>query len=133
MAQDVNVKLNLPGIREVLKSSGVQAMLAERGERVKRAASANVGGNAFDKAQYRNGLSSEVQVHRVEAVARIGPTYKGGKRIEAKHGTLARSIGAASRSSTMTPGSGLNACSRMMAGCLIYPVWGRCPMILRVT
>ena len=43
MAQDVNVKLNLPGIREVLKSPGVQAMLAERGERVKRAASANVG------------------------------------------------------------------------------------------
>nr|DAS49457.1 MAG TPA: hypothetical protein [Caudoviricetes sp.] len=28
---------------------------------------------------------------------------------------------------------GLNACSRMMAGCLIYPVRGRCPMILRVT
>jgi len=86
VAQDVSVKLNLPGIREVLKSSGVQGMLAERGERVKRAASANVGGNAFDKAQYRAGLSSEVQVHR----------DKGGKRIEAKHGTLARSIGAAS-------------------------------------
>ena len=82
MARGVNVKLNLPGIREVLKSSGVQ--------------SANVGGNAFDRAQYRNGLLSEVQVHRVEAVARIGTTYKGGKRIEAKHGTLARSIGAAS-------------------------------------
>ena len=32
MAQDVNVKLNLSGIREVLKSSGVQGMLAERGE-----------------------------------------------------------------------------------------------------
>lgn len=55
-----------------------------------------MGGNAFDRAQYRNGLSSEVRVHRVEAVARIGTTYKGGKRIEAKHGTLARSIGAAS-------------------------------------
>ena len=93
VAQDVNVKLNLPGIREVLKSSGVQGMLAERGERVRRAVSANVGGNAFDRAQYRAGLSSEVQVHRVEAVARIGT---GGKRIEAKHGTLARSIGAAS-------------------------------------
>ena len=96
MAQNVNVKLNLPGIREVLKSSGVQAMLAEHGERVRRAAAANVGGNAFDRAQYRAGLSLEVQVHRVEAVARIGTTYKGGKRIEAKHGTLARSIGAAS-------------------------------------
>ena len=96
VAQNVNVKLNLPGIREVLKSPGVQAMLTERGERVKRAAAANVGGNAYDRAQYRGGLSSEVQVHRVEAVARIGTTYKGGKRIEAKHGTLARSIGAAS-------------------------------------
>ena len=96
VAQNVDVKLNLQGIREVLKAPGVQGMLAERGERVRRAASANVGGNAYDRAQHRGGLSSEVQVHRVEAVARIGTTYKGGKRIEAKHGTLARSIGAAS-------------------------------------
>lgn len=96
VARDVSVKLNLSGIREVLKSSGVQGMLAERGERVKHAAAANVGGNAYDRAQYRGGLSSDVQVHRVEAVARIGTTYKGGKRIEARHGTLARSIGAAS-------------------------------------
>lgn len=96
MAQNVDVKLNLPGIRDVLKAPGVQAMLAERGERVRRATAANVGGNAYDRAQYRAGLSSQVQVHRVEAVARIGTTYKGGKRIEAKHGTLARSIGAAS-------------------------------------
>ena len=96
VAQNVDVKLNLQGIREVLKAPGVQAMLAERGERVKHAAAANVGGNAFDMAQYRSGLSSDVQIHRVEAVARIGTTYKGGKRIEAKHGTLARSIGAAS-------------------------------------
>ena len=28
VARDVDVKLNLPGIREVLKSSGVQGMLA---------------------------------------------------------------------------------------------------------
>ena len=96
VARDVDVKLNLQGIREVLKAPGVQGMLAERGEQVRRAAAANVGGNAFDRAQYRAGLSSEVQIHRVAAVARIGTTYKGGKRVEAKHGTLARSIGAAS-------------------------------------
>lgn len=94
-------KLELPGsmigaVRDRAIDSGVLAMLAERGEQVRRAAAANVGGNAYDRAQYRAGLSSEVQVHRVEAVARIGTTYKGGKRIEAKHGTLARSRGAAS-------------------------------------
>lgn len=77
MAQDVNVKLNLPGIREVLKSSGVQSVL---------------GPIKSITAHIRRGRTP----HRVEAVARIGTTYKGGKRIEAKHGTLARSIGAAS-------------------------------------
>nr|DAJ42425.1 MAG TPA: hypothetical protein [Caudoviricetes sp.] len=33
----------------------------------------------------------------------------------------------------MTPGSGLNACSRMMAGCLIYYAPGQCRIALRVT
>nr|DAR77756.1 MAG TPA: hypothetical protein [Caudoviricetes sp.] len=33
----------------------------------------------------------------------------------------------------MTPGSGLNVCWRMMAGCPIYRVLGRCLTVLRVT
>lgn len=94
LSGDVVVKLNLPGIREVLKSPGVQAMLAARGERVYRAAQSGVSGH--EAKRYRAGLSHEVQIHRVEAVARIGTTYAGGQRVEAHQGVLARAIGAAS-------------------------------------
>lgn len=94
LSGDVVVKLNMSGIREVLKSPGVQAMLAGRADRVYRAAEGGVSGH--EAKRYRSGLSREVQIHRVEAVARIGTTYEGGKRVEARQGVLARAIGAAS-------------------------------------
>ena len=96
MARNVDVKLNMSGVREVLKSPGVQRMLAERGSRVEAAARGAVTGHARDVRGYTAGLSSRVRIHRVEAVARIGTTYPGAQRMEAKSGILARSIGAAS-------------------------------------
>ena len=83
MSGDVTVKLDMPGIREVLKSEGVQAMLAQRGDRVEAAVRGSVSGNARDRQGYTAGLSSQVRIHRVEAVARIGTTYPGAQRMEA--------------------------------------------------
>ena len=83
------VKMNIQGLREVLKSSETQAVLRSHAEKSAAAARASA---PVDSGEYRDSIDVETRVHRHVAVARVVAHASHSMVVEAKTGNLARSL-----------------------------------------
>lgn len=84
-----NVRMNIKGLREVLKSTEMQAALQDVAEPIaSRARSAA----PVASGEYRDSIHVEVEVHRNVAVARVVADAPHALLVEAKTGNLARAL-----------------------------------------
>lgn len=85
------LRMNRAGLRELLKSDEVRAMLTPRMERVLEAARADPHDDTF---AYQNGLQLRQETTDRVAVRVVSTDYKG-HILEAKYGILSRALDAA--------------------------------------
>lgn len=84
-----NIKLNINGLREVLKSPAMQGVLREHAERIADQARATA---PVDTGEYRNSIRAESRVHSRVAVGRVVATAPHALVVEARTGNLARAL-----------------------------------------
>lgn len=87
----VRVELNHGGIREVLKSSAVEAELKSRATRVAAAAIASA---PRETGEYANSIEVVMDQHRDRVVAHVVAKARHALRVEANTGNLARALDA---------------------------------------
>lgn len=90
------VKINHAEMTRLLRGegsySGIRKMLEEKGEKVASAASASA---PVESGDYKASIRAELDVHPSRAAVHVGAHVDYGMEVEARHGTLARSLGAA--------------------------------------
>jgi hypothetical protein len=92
MAQRIRYVRNDAGIKELLKSSGVEADLVRRAEAAAAAARA---GGPQDSGEYVDGIEVEAEQHSDRVVAKVVAKAPHSSHVEANTGNLARSLDAA--------------------------------------
>lgn len=84
-----DVRMNIHGLREVLRSEGMQQVLRDAAEPIAARARATA---PVDSGEYRDSIHVETEVHRYVAVARVVASDRKAPIIEAKTGNLARAL-----------------------------------------